>query len=67
MTNTMKPFSKQRRRNLIKKIIINLRKILEAIPGKYSIDSLQQTAVLGTPHVIRKVLQCEAGPSGRAV
>jgi hypothetical protein len=23
------------------------------------IDSLQQTAVLGTAHIIRKVLQCE--------
>jgi hypothetical protein len=31
----------------------------EAIPGKHSIDSLQQTAVLGTSHIIRKVLQCE--------
>jgi hypothetical protein len=36
-----------------------LRKNLEAIPGKHSIDSLQQTAVLGTSHIIRKVLQCE--------
>ena len=35
-------------------------KNLEAILGKYSIDSLQQTAVLGTSHIIRKVLQCEA-------
>jgi hypothetical protein len=32
---------------------------LEAIPGKHLIDSLQQTAVLGTSHVIWKVLQCE--------
>jgi hypothetical protein len=38
----------------------NLRKNLEAIPGKHSIDSLQKTAVLGTSHIIRKVLQCEA-------
>jgi len=38
----------------------NLRKNLEAIPGKHSIDSLQKTAILGTSHVIRKVLQCEA-------
>jgi hypothetical protein len=37
----------------------NLRKYLEAIPGKHSIDSLQKTAVLGTSHIIRKVLQCE--------
>jgi len=27
--------------------------------GKRSIDSLQKTAVLGTSHVIREVLQCE--------
>jgi hypothetical protein len=36
-----------------------LRKNLEAIPGKHSIDSLQQTAILGTSHIILKVLQCE--------
>jgi hypothetical protein len=36
----------------------SLRANLEAIPGKHSIDSLQQTAVLGTAHIIRKVLQC---------
>jgi hypothetical protein len=38
----------------------SLRKHLEAIPEKHSIDSLQKTAVLGTSHIIRKVLQCEA-------
>ena len=27
--------------------------------GKHSIDSLQKTAILGTSHIIRKVLQCE--------
>jgi hypothetical protein len=27
---------------------------------KHSIDSLQKTAILGTSHIIRKVLQCEA-------
>jgi hypothetical protein len=37
----------------------NLRKNLEAIPGKHLIDSLQKTAVLGTSHIIRKVLQRE--------
>jgi hypothetical protein len=37
-----------------------LRKILKTIPGKHSIDSLQKTAVLGTSHIIWKVLQCEA-------
>jgi hypothetical protein len=36
-----------------------LRKNSEAIPGKHSIDSLQKTAILGTSHVIRKVLQSE--------
>jgi hypothetical protein len=36
-----------------------LRKNLEAIPGKRSIDSLRKTAILGTSHTIRKVLQCE--------
>jgi hypothetical protein len=36
-----------------------LRRNLEAIPGKHSIDSLEQTAILGTAHIIRKVLQCE--------
>jgi hypothetical protein len=38
----------------------SLRKNLEEIPGKHSIDSLQKTATLGTSHTIRKVLQCEA-------
>jgi hypothetical protein len=37
----------------------SLRKHLEAVPGKQSIDSLQSTAVLGTAHIVRKVLQCE--------
>jgi hypothetical protein len=36
-----------------------LKKISETIPGKHSIDSLQKTAVLGTSHIIRKVLQSE--------
>jgi hypothetical protein len=36
-----------------------LRRNLEYIPGKYLIDSLQSTAVLGTSHIIRKVLKCE--------
>ena len=38
----------------------NLRKNLEAVPGKHSIDSLQKTAILVTSHILRKVLQCEA-------
>jgi hypothetical protein len=37
----------------------SLSKNLEAISGKHPIDSLQQTAVLGTSHIIFKVLQCE--------
>ena len=38
----------------------SLRKNLEAVPGKHSIDSLQKTAILGTSHIIRKILQCES-------
>jgi len=38
----------------------SLRKNLETVPGKHSTDSLQKTAILGTSHIIRKVLQCEA-------
>ena len=38
----------------------SLRKNLETVPGKHSIDSLQKTGILGTAHTIRKVLQCEA-------
>jgi hypothetical protein len=37
-----------------------LEESLETIPGKRSIDSLQKTAVLGTSHIMWKVLQCEA-------
>jgi hypothetical protein len=32
-----------------------LRKYLETIPGRHSVDSLQKTAVLWTSHIIRKV------------
>jgi len=38
----------------------SLRKNLEAVPGKHSIDSLQKMAKLRTSHIIRKVLQSEA-------
>ena len=38
----------------------SLRKNLQTITGKHSIDSPQKTAILGTSHVIRKELQCEA-------
>ena len=37
-----------------------LRKNFESLPGKHSIDSIQKTAILGTPHNIRKLLLCEA-------
>jgi hypothetical protein len=37
-----------------------LRKNLKYVAGKHSIDSLQQTAILGTAHTIRKAMQCEA-------
>jgi hypothetical protein len=36
-----------------------LQKNLEAMPGKHLIDSLQKTAVLGTSHIMREVLQSE--------
>jgi hypothetical protein len=35
------------------------KKNLESIAGKHSVYSLQKTAVLGTSHMIRKVLQSE--------
>jgi len=38
----------------------SLRKNLETVPGKHSIDSIQKTSILGTLHIIRKVLQCGA-------
>jgi len=38
----------------------SVRKNLETVPGKHWLDSLQKTAILGTSHIIRKVLQCEA-------
>ena len=38
----------------------SLKKNLESVLGKHLIDSLQKTAILGTSHIIRKVLQCEA-------
>jgi hypothetical protein len=36
-----------------------LKKNLEAIPGKHSVESLHMTAVLAISHIIRKVLQFE--------
>jgi hypothetical protein len=41
-------------------VMRSIRKNLEAVSGKHLIDSRQKTAILGTLHIIRKVLQCEA-------
>ena len=38
----------------------SIKKNVETIPGKHSIDLLQKTSILGTSHIKRKVLQCEA-------
>jgi hypothetical protein len=37
----------------------SLQKYLETVSGQHSVDSLQKTAILGTSHIIRKVLQAE--------
>ena len=37
----------------------SLKKNLEVIPGKHSVDSVPKTAVLGTSHTVRRVLQSE--------
>jgi len=37
-------------------VMRSLRKNLESVPGKQSIASLQKTAILGTSHIILKVL-----------
>jgi hypothetical protein len=34
-------------------------KCLDTVPGKHSVDSVQETAVLGASHIVRKVLQSE--------
>ena len=36
-----------------------LKKNLESVPWEHSTASVQKTAVLGTSHIIREVLQCE--------
>ena len=38
----------------------SLKKNLETILGKHSIDTVKKTAILGASHIIRKVPQCEA-------
>ena len=35
------------------------KKVLKAIPGKHSIDSLQKTAILRTSHTVQEVLQSD--------
>jgi hypothetical protein len=37
----------------------SLQKYLETIPEQHSIDFLQKAAIVGTSHIIRKVLQAE--------
>jgi hypothetical protein len=45
-----------------------IKKNLEGIWGKYSIDSVQKKAILGTSHTMRKVLQADVlGLSGRDI
>jgi hypothetical protein len=39
----------------------DLKKNLEAITAKHLTDSVQKTAILGTSHIIQKVLQSETG------
>jgi hypothetical protein len=34
----------------------SFRKYLNSVPGKHDIKELQKTAILGTAHVLRKVL-----------
>ena len=38
---------------------------LKVIPGKYSVDSLQKTAILETLHIMRKALKSETCKSVR--
>jgi hypothetical protein len=37
-----------------------LKKNLESVPDKHSVDVVQNTAVLGTSHIIWKILQSES-------
>ena len=43
----------------LERVTRNLRKNLEPVPGKHSIDSLQKISMLGKSQVIRKVMQSE--------
>jgi hypothetical protein len=40
-------------------VTTGFRKNLESMPRKHSIDSLQQSTIFGTSHIIREVLQSE--------
>ena len=40
-------------------VVTGLKKKFEAIPRKHSVDPLHKTAMLGTLHIIWKVLQSE--------
>lgn len=40
-------------------ILTGLRKNLEEMPGKHSIDTLEQTVSLGISHIMLKVLKSE--------
>jgi hypothetical protein len=42
-------------------VIIDLEENMETIPREHSIDSLQNTSVHGTVHIIQKVLLSEPG------
>jgi len=35
---------------------LSFRKYVSNIPGKYEVKELQKTAILGTAHILRKVL-----------
>jgi hypothetical protein len=37
----------------------SLKKNLEAMPGKHSLDILQKMGILGTSHIMQQVLQSE--------
>jgi len=37
-----------------------LKKNFESMPGKHSVDAVQNTAILGTSHIIWKILQSES-------
>jgi len=44
------------------KVTKGLKKNLEAIQGKHSVDAKQKTAIPATSHIIRKVLRSELEP-----